>query len=157
MLENEKRLTFDLYTKAKVMTQTETDEMLRRAMIFNPIFIDVHKPLLGMMRTVLEGKSTQISRTFKKTIAIIGEMLSERVEFLGNPSRSENFMNLDQYYYQFMNLKYGAEGLVEKYCESWMNSFIAHGPKDSRVDMFRRFMGLTGTGNWPFSVFRFYL
>lgn len=58
MLENEKRLTFDLYTKAKVMTQTETEEMLRRAMIFNPIFIDVHKPLLGMMRTVLEGKST---------------------------------------------------------------------------------------------------
>ena len=95
MLENEKRLTFDLYTKAKVMAQPDNEELLRRAMIFNPIFIDVHKPLMVMMRTVLEGKSTQIARTFKKTIAIIGEMLAERVDYLSNPSRSENFMNLD--------------------------------------------------------------
>lgn len=56
-----------------------------------------------------------------------------------------------------MNLKYGAEGLADKYCESWMNSFILHAPRDSRVDMFGRFMGLTGTNNWPFSVFRYYL
>jgi hypothetical protein len=139
------------------MTQTEMKLLLKRAMIHNPIFIDVHKPLLGMVRTVLEGKSQQIARTFKKTLAIIGEMLSERVDLLSKPDRSENFMNLDQYYYHFMQLKYGAESLVEKYLESWMNSFILHAPRDSRVDMFKRFMGLTGTGNWPFSVFRYYL
>jgi hypothetical protein len=38
-----------------------------------------------------------------------------------------------------------------------MVSFIHHAPKDTRIDMFRRFMGLNLGGNWPFSVFRFYL
>jgi hypothetical protein len=95
MLENEKRLTFDIYTKSKVMNPTEMKALLRRAMIYNPIFIDIHKPLLGIVRTVLEGKSQQIARTFKKTLKIIGEMLSERVDFLSQPDRSENFMNLD--------------------------------------------------------------
>jgi hypothetical protein len=95
MLENEKRLTFDIYTKSKVMKPKEMKALLRRAMIYNPIFIDIHKPLLGIVKTVLEGKSQQIARTFKKTLKIIGEMLSERVNFLSQPDRSENFMNLD--------------------------------------------------------------
>lgn len=56
-LENEKRITFDHYTKNKVMSQIEKDEMLKKAMTHNPIFIDVHKPLLQMLRLVIKGES----------------------------------------------------------------------------------------------------
>ena len=38
-----------------------------------------------------------------------------------------------------------------------MLSFIHHGPKDLRVDFFKRFMCLDVTGRWPFSVFKFFL
>ena len=84
-------------------------------------------------------------------------MVQARIDHLNEPTRVENFQNLDQYYYSFMCLKYGDQNLVDKYSESWMVSFIHHAPKDTRIDMFRRFMGLNMGGNWPFSVFRFYL
>jgi hypothetical protein len=131
--------------------------MLRKAMTHNPIFIDVHKPLLPMIRLVIKGESQQIVRTIKKTLGIISEIIQARVDLLANPASSENLMNLDQYYYFFMNMKYGSDGLVDKYCESWMCSFVAHAGKDFRVDMFKRFMGLQSTGMWPFSAFKFYL
>ena len=67
-LENEKRITFDHYTKTKIMSQIEQEEMLRKAMTHNPIFIDVHKPLITMMRLVIKGESEQIVRTIKKTL-----------------------------------------------------------------------------------------
>ena len=98
-LENEKRITFDHYTKTKIMSQIEQEEMLRKAMTHNPIFIDVHKPLITMMRLVIKGESEQIVRTIKKTLMIIAEIIEARLNLLANPASSENLMNLDQYYY----------------------------------------------------------
>lgn len=56
-----------------------------------------------------------------------------------------------------MSLKHGATELVDKYSEQWMVSVMFYATKDSRVEMFKRFIGLNGLGNWPFSVFKFYL
>ena len=88
---------------------------------------------------------------------MIGEVLQNRVDILDDMNAPDNFMNLDQYFYNFMQIKHGATELVEKYCEQWMVSILTHAVKDSRVEMFKRFIGLNGLGNWPFSVFKFYL
>ena len=73
----------------------EKEQIIKKALIHNPIFVTVHPPIQTMMRTVLEGKSQSVGKTLKKTLTIISEILGSRIDLLANPTFSENFMNLD--------------------------------------------------------------
>lgn len=156
-LEKKKRLFIGQSLAAKLIPMNSNSHLITKAMKHNPIFLDVHRPIATFMKQVLTGKSEAIVRSHKKTLKIIKEILQQRVDLLKEPEKPENFQNLDQFFWHWLTQNFGDRELCHKYCESFMQSFVYWAESDSRVDMFRRFVGLNMTGRWPFSVFRFYL
>lgn len=61
-------------------------------------------------------------------------------------------MNMDHFYYDFMNNKFGMDTLGKRYCEIFLVSMLKHKGADSRVDIFTKFIGLD-RDKLPYAVF----
>lgn len=125
----------------------------------HPKFKHITKPIVYIMRAVRDDKSDYPPKTLKKTLEIIGELVEERLKLFNEPTDNFkiDYLNLDHFYAKFMQNKYGIDSLAQKYTEQWLVSIKFHAPRDYRVNLFMRFLGLGGYQSLPFSVFIFYL
>ena len=125
----------------------------------HPKFKHLTKPIVHIMRIVRDDRSHYPSKTLKKTLEIIAEIVQARIDLFNEPTDNFkiDFSNLEHFYAKFMSKKYGIDNLAVKYTEQWLVSIKANADRDARVSLFMRFMGLGGYHSLPFSVFRFYL
>ena len=65
-------------------------------------------------------------------------------------------MNIDSFYYHHVQQTYGLDQLANKYCEIYLASIEAHRSKDTRLELFRKFVGLD-VEKLPYSIFERYV
>lgn len=65
-------------------------------------------------------------------------------------------MNFEHYFYEFMSQKYGLDKLAQKYTEIYLLSIEKYKNDDTRIDLFRKFVGLDNL-KLPSSIFQAYL
>ena len=65
-------------------------------------------------------------------------------------------MNIDHYFYEYMINRFGLESLAKKYCEIYLLSFQKYKDQDSRVELFRKFVGMD-RDRLTYSVFLHYV
>lgn len=125
----------------------------------NPKFKHLTKPIVHIMRLVRDDKSDYPAKTLKKTLEVIAEAITERLNLFNEPTNNfkVDYLNLEHFYSKFMSNKYGIDQLALKYTEQWLVSIKAHSGRDYRVSLFMRFLGLGGYHSLPFSVFTYYL
>ena len=77
---------------------------------------------------------------------------------IGCMEKNDKFslMNIDHFYFEFMQNRFGLDNLAKKYCEIYLVSIQRYKDADSRVDLFRKFVGLD-RDRLPYSVFLYYV
>lgn len=86
----------EVSVKLKGLNDKERKELLQKAMKTNPLFIsNVYRPIKVMIKRVLSDKSDAVTRTPKTVLALIAEVLQQRVDLLDDTNSSHNKSNLD--------------------------------------------------------------
>ena len=85
----------------------------------HPKFKHLAKPIVHIMRTVRDDRSDYPSKTLKKTLEIIAEVINERLDLFNEPTKDFkiDMLNLDHFYSRFMHNKYGIDHIALKYTE----------------------------------------
>lgn len=65
-------------------------------------------------------------------------------------------MNIDCFFYHHVQQTYGLQQLADRYCETYLASVEAHRKKDTRIELFRKFVGLD-LDKLPYSIFERYV
>ncbi len=75
---------------------------------------------------------------------LISNAIMNKVQIMekkGNERQS--LMNIDHYFYEYMSQKYGLVPLANKYTEIYLLSINKHYLQDSRIELFRKFVGIS--------------
>lgn len=159
-LENQRELGIRAMMIARKLTSVQMMQLrVVKSFEKHPKFKHLTKPVIHIMRVVRDNKSHYPSKTLKKTLEIIAEIVEERIKLINEPADNYkiDLLNLEHFYAKFMQSKYGIDHLATKYMEQWLVSIKANADRDPRVALFMRFLGLGGYQTLPFSVFQFYL
>ena len=71
-------------------------------------------------------------------------------------AQADRQMNADHFFFEFVSNKFGRDATGRRHCEVLLVSFEKHKDADSRVNLFRRFLGLD-RDKLPYAVFQQYV
>eukprot|EP00347_Sterkiella_histriomuscorum_P021472 403333861 len=140
------------------MRQIEATQELIEAFKSKPPLEKIYTPIRNLMKVVREGKSIYIkeTKTIKKCLMMIGNIIQGKMVAMDKGNDKYSMMNLDHYYYEYMNNRFGLDSLAKKYSEIYLLSFQKHRESDSRIELFRKFIGLD-RDRLPYSIFCYYI
>lgn len=125
-----------------------------------------YPPIAAMLRAVRQGKSRyqQVDlKSVKNVLKMVASLLQAKITAMSKMSKHQHLqydhlamMNIDAFYYHHMQQTYGLDQLANKYSEIYLASIEAHRSRDTRLELFRKFVGLD-IDKLPYSIFERYV
>jgi hypothetical protein len=135
--------------KSECIIQTEIDNNKMNKLIKNHESIVLYKNL-NSNRLInfierIKFNCTQYKPLSKKSLLnLIPEILNEKIQH-NNKCEMENLQKkkLDIFFYEYMQEKFKMKKLVNQHCEETIMSVLKYSGEDTRIDMFRKFLGIS--------------
>jgi hypothetical protein len=124
-----------------------------------PMIENVYGPIMGLMQVVRSGRSKLASevKSAKNVLKFIAGLLQSKISAMDKSSNDVyGLMNIDCFFYNHVQHTYGLDALANKYCEIYLLSMDTHRKKDTRIELFLKFVGLD-LDKLPYSIFEHYV
>jgi len=96
-------------------------------------------------------------KSVKNVLKMIAGLLQAKIAAMDKSANDvQALMNIDCFFYHHVQQTYGLQALADRYCEVYLASVEAHRKKDSRIELFRKFVGLD-LDRLPYSIFERYV
>jgi len=146
------------YKEKPQPTTAEQEEMFTRG---TPPTENCYLPISVMVRTIRQGKSKYQQadlKSMKNVLKMIAGLFQSKITAMGKQAQQDQLalMNIDCFFYHHIHQTYGLDQLANKYCEIYLASVEAHRSKDTRLELFRKFVGLD-VEKLPYSIFERYV
>lgn len=124
-----------------------------------PALENVYLPMVQIMTTVKSGTSKFANETksIRNVLKMVAGLMQAKIAAMDSKATdAQALMNIDCFFYHHVQTTYGLEALANKYCEIYLASIEMHKKKDSRIELFRKFIGLDND-KLPYSIFERYV
>ena len=135
------------------------DNNLANQVLVQPMIENVYGPIMGLMQVVRSGRSKLASevKSAKNVLKFIAGLLQSKISAMDKSSNDVyGLMNIDCFFYNHVQHTYGLDALANKYCEIYLLSMDTHRKKDTRIELFLKFVGLD-LDKLPYSIFEHYV
>ncbi|CDW79906.1 UNKNOWN [Stylonychia lemnae] len=147
----------NIHHTMKVKYVENTKELIE-AYKAQPPLEKVFMPIKQVIKNVRNGTSqySKDVKSLKKVLQMIANLIQAKIQAIEKQNEKQSLMNIDHFYYDYMNNRFGLGTLAKKYCEIYLLSIQQYRDADSRVELFRKFVGLD-RDKLPYSIFQLYV
>ena len=120
---------------------------------------NIYGPIMSIMQVVRAGRSKMVNevKSAKNILKFISGLLTSKIAAMDKSSNDVyGLMNIDCFFYNHVQHTYGLDALANKYSEIYLLSMETHRKKDTRIELFLKFIGLD-IEKLPYSIFEHYV